>query len=419
LAVGLLGLGLAASGCGADSSDDDADVVRIGALLPYTGELAASGPNIEHAILWAAEIVNDAGGVAGKRVGIVARDSSSNVKRGMAVTRELIEEEGVVAIIGPEYDDLAREMLPLITKSKTIVISGGVTSPALTSLDTGEYWFRTTPTASAFGSVLGEAAFADGVRRLAIVYVNDEYGLSFARSVRWRFRQFEDTIVTMTPFATGARSYQSVVNEVAEFEPDGIALVAYPKSAAVIVADWTALGRRTKWYFSHTLRSDEFVQNVPPGSIEGMTGTSHSLPPGDVTVFTSKFRDRWAGETPLTASYFNYDALAILLLAIEEARVEYHTKGVPSTDQIRARLQSVSSSSRGKTVPWHSLALGLELVRKKDVPVYGGINYRGASGFLDLDEHGDIFAGLVQLWSVREGRVVGGKTVTPSVVYEE
>jgi branched-chain amino acid transport system substrate-binding protein len=406
------------SGCSAKSPDDGADVVRIGALLPYTGELAASGPNIEHAILWAAEIVNDAGGVAGKRVRIVARDSSSNVDRGLAVARALIEEENVVAIIGPEYDDLARDMLPLVTESQTIVISGGATSPELTSLDTGEYWFRTTPTALAFGSVLAEAAFADGVRRLAIVYVNDEYGTGFARSVRSRFLGLQGTSVAMTPFAIGARSYQSVVNEVAEVQPDGIALVAYPKSGAVIVADWTALGRRTKWYFSHTLRSDEFVQNVPPGSIEGMTGTSHSPPPGDVNVFTSKFQDRWAGETPLTASYFNYDALAILLLAIEEAAVKYDTQGVPTTDQIRRRIQPVSSSSRSKTVSWHSLPLGLELVRSKNAASNAGINYRGVSGSIDLDEHGDIFTGLVQLWSVKGGRVVGGKTVTPRV-YEE
>ena len=413
--IAALAVGFAQSGCvvQTDEGRDDGDAVRIGALLPYTGELAASGANIEHAILWAAEQVNDAGGVAGRPVRIIARDSNSSVDRGMQVARSLIEDEKVVAIIGPEYEDLAREMLPLVTEHDVLVVSGGVTSPRLTTLDTEEYFFRTTPTAVAFGSVLADAAYADGVRRLAILYVSDEYGKGFASAVNGQFERFEGTTVERIPFAPGASSYRELVSEASEFDPDGIALVAYPRSGATIVSDWAALGKEARWYFSHTLRSDEFVKNVPPGTIDGMIGTSHSLPPGDATVFRSQFERRWPGDTPLTPAFFNYDALAVLLLAIEEAAVENQTTGVPSASQIREHIQTVSSNSRGKVVSWHDLDYGLHLLREKDVPAYGGIDYRGASGFVDLNEHGDVVAGLVQIWSVRDGRIVGGGTAAP------
>ncbi len=411
---------LALGGCAVDTSETarDPDAVRIGALLPFTGELAAEGANIERAILWAAEEVNASGGVAGRRVEIIARDSNSSVERGMDSARELIEDEGVVAIIGPQYEELAKAMIPLITEEQVIVVSGGVTSPTFTDLDTEGLWFRTTPSALSFGSVLADTAVDDGVQRLAVVYVSDEYGRGFAHAVRRKFAASEGKEVLMMPFASGTASFRELLADVAAFEPDGIALVAYPRSGATIVSDWSSLGRRVSWYFSNTLRSDEFVKNVPPDAIEGMTGTSHALPPGDVTVFSGHFSERWQGDTPLTASYFNYDALAVLLLAIEEAAVESGSDAIPSTTEIAEHMESVSANSRGKVVSWHDLAGGLELLRLKNVPNYAGINYRGVSGFVDLDEHGDIFAGLVQLWTVKGGKVMGGETRTPELLPE-
>ncbi len=418
----LLALFATQSACSVDTEEEkrDPNAVKIGALLPFTGELAAEGANIERAILWAAEEVNKAGGVAsGRHVEVIARDSNSSVERGMESARELIEDQGVIAIIGPQYEELAKEMVPLITEKQVINISGGVTSPIFTDLDTENLWFRTTPSSEAFGSVLADTAYKDKVRRLAILYVSDEYGRGFSSALRDKFLSYGNTTVELTPFASGQASYRETLAEVIEYEPDGIALVAYPRSGATIVSDWSTLGRDVNWYFSNTLRADEFVQNVPPDTIEGMTGTSHSLPPGDETVFRGHFGDRWPGDVPLPASFFNYDAAAVLLLAIEEAAIEYDTDDVPSAEQIAEHMELVSATSRGKTVPWHDIALGLDLVRYKNVPAYAGINYRGVSGFVDLDEHGDIFTGLVQLWTVDNGRVVGGETVTPELLSDE
>ncbi len=413
--VALIGLGTMQLACGFEAEDppEDPNTVKIGALLPFTGELAHSGANIERSIMWVAEKVNAEGGVAGRPVRIITRDSNSSVERGMKSVRELIEDENVVAIIGPEYEELAKAMLPVITEHKVIVVSGGVTSPAFTDLDTEEFWFRTTPTATAFGSVLADAAYEDGVERLAIVYVDDEYGKGFANSVRQAYDDHEGVEFEMIPFAAGASSYRQTLRAVQDFDPDGIALVSYPRTGATIVSDWSSLNRRVKWYFSNSLRAEEFIQNVPPDSVEGAIGTSHSFPRADASVFSGQFGDRWDGDTPLPASYFNYDALAVLLLAIEEAHIENDTIGVPTAHQIRPHLEHVSSTSRGKSVSWHDLARGLELVRLKNVPSYAGINYRGVSGFVDMDEHGDIFAGLVQFWTVEDGLVVPGHTVTP------
>ena len=58
------------------AEDSPSDAVKIGALLPFSGELAASGINLERPLMMAADTINAAGGIQGKPVVIVAADSN-------------------------------------------------------------------------------------------------------------------------------------------------------------------------------------------------------------------------------------------------------------------------------------------------------------------------------------------------------
>ena len=399
-------------GCIDDSSKKIPEgSIRIGALLPFTGDLAASGANIERALIWAAEQINEQGGVAGHPIALITRDTNSAVERGMDSARALIEEEGVVAVIGPEYADLALEMMPLIEKNDVIQISGGVSSTAFTELDEKNVWFRTCPSSLTLGSVLAKKIYDDGMQNPVILHIADEYGTNFAEMVRAELTAYLGDEPFQLGFQPDRSSYREVLTTALERQPDAIVLVAYPKSGAVFVSDWNAMGAGEKLYFSDALFNEVFVSNVPPGSIDGMVGITHAATT-DAEVFAKSFAERWPGDTPLPASYFNFDALALLALAIEQAYIESGSEAFPSTEQIADHLVSVSSISTGKKVAWYEIDYGFDLLRNQDVPSYAGINYRGASGSLDLDEHGEVFSGLAQLWTVEDDRIVKGETVS-------
>src|SRR5436190_13827834 len=65
-ALAALGCAALALGCLGTDEPPEGTGIRIGALLPYTGELAASGPSLEQGITFAIEAVNHGGGVAGQ-----------------------------------------------------------------------------------------------------------------------------------------------------------------------------------------------------------------------------------------------------------------------------------------------------------------------------------------------------------------
>ena len=110
-------------GCSTDPADDG---VSIGLLLSYSGELAANSTNSERALQMAIEVANANGGIAGRPVRIVARDTRSDVTKVVRPASEL-DAAGVAMFIGPDTPELA---VPLVTPlgDRTIILPSFATS---------------------------------------------------------------------------------------------------------------------------------------------------------------------------------------------------------------------------------------------------------------------------------------------------
>jgi branched-chain amino acid transport system substrate-binding protein len=323
-----------------------------------------------------------------------------------------VDTEGVFALLGPEDDELAWTMSSLVRDRNLIAISGGITSPRFANDTAGGHWFRTIPAARTLGSVLAQELLKDGTRRLTILHASDEYGKGFADMVEEEFTARGGESPNVVTFESNQASYSDLVKQVVTYNSDAIVLVAYPRTGAMIMQEWAPLRRSERWYFSHALKNEMFLLNVPPGSIEGMKGVSPSLSQYDQPVFTRMFADRWQQDYPLPAAFYNYDALALLSLAIEKAYVDGGSVAMPTSDQVAAQVLDVSRNQLGKVVGWDRLEEGLHLIRYQDQPFYKGVNYRGVSGTLDLEDNGEMTGGLVEVWAVEGNQITTRAVVT-------
>src|SRR4051812_1284731 len=150
------------------SNTEHRDEVRIGLLLPYTGKDGSAGPNYERGVLMAVDQVNAAGGLAGKPVRILYGDTHSSLERGLASAQELAD-QGVVAIIGPESDELARAVPPLLESSGVALLTPSSSSIPVASSSDLSLWFRLAPSSKDLGVALGRQIKARGAQRVAIV----------------------------------------------------------------------------------------------------------------------------------------------------------------------------------------------------------------------------------------------------------
>jgi branched-chain amino acid transport system substrate-binding protein len=163
--------------------------VRIGVLVPKSGESAAAGAEALHGAELAARLVNGeerpvplagvgTGGLAGlggAKLSIVSADTQSKPEVGATEAARLVAEKQVVGLVGA-YDTIVTEVASQRTERLQIPFVNG-DSPAGYLTERGLDWFfRTGPTDRMFGEAFFSALSrtpGPGVHKIAVVYADD------------------------------------------------------------------------------------------------------------------------------------------------------------------------------------------------------------------------------------------------------
>lgn len=390
-------LGLLLLGCGSSAAETGGEV-RVGLLLPYTGKDGSAGANYERGVLMAAERVNAAGGLHKRRLRIVYADTHSSLERGIEGAQALVD-QGVVAIIGPEDDELARELAPVLAAADVALLT-----PSSSSIKSSEdkLWFRLAPSAKDLGNSLARRIKTDGVERIAVVSTTAVYERSFAGGASERLT--DDDIAPQTSQIINARAsnFSATIDAISATKPQAIVLAADASTGSRFVNEYafTAGARGIQWYLSPSLEHQAFVLNSLPDVVESMIGVAPDLKSGTRRdAFDHAFLDRWNGVVPTTGAYFYYDALALFAIAYESAA--QGTDGAePPSDDVRLALLSASGQS-GLVVEWDELSKGL-----KQASDGKGVYYSGVTGLIKLDQRTGTRSGVYsRLWTIRDGQI--------------
>lgn len=363
--------------------------VRIGVVTSLTGSLGTDGPGWADAARLAAREVNAAGGpLPGRAIELVFADDETDPATAEAIATRLIDEEGVVGIIGAAASSISLELAEVTTPAQVPQVSCCSTSQELTAFNEARpeeerFLFRTTSSDSMQARVVGIAAEVLSCTRLAILHLDDSYGQPFGEAIELGYEQEGGVVAIRVAFADEQPSYAAEVAMIRDATPDCIALVAFPGSGGTILRDWASLtdAPEVTWIGTDGVRAPGFVDEVgDPALIDRFFGTSPitDAPTPEYNSFQGRY-DAVFGVNPVPFSSNQYDAVALLSLAIAQA-------GTTDGPAVRDALREVSSppADRG-IVRAGRLGEALSEIRQgRDV------NYQGASGNTDFDELHDV-----------------------------
>ena len=105
------------AGCG--SSSGKSDTIKIGGVFSLTGVTAITEESMTNCAQLAVDQIKDAGGVNGKKLEYIVKDYASDADTAVKVTRELIMQDEVSAIVGP-YMSSARVAMEPVVEEKDI-----------------------------------------------------------------------------------------------------------------------------------------------------------------------------------------------------------------------------------------------------------------------------------------------------------
>lgn len=118
-----------------------ADAIRIGHLTPITGFLGPLGEYAQMGVRLAAEEINAAGGVLGRKLELVMEDSV-NPQTASAKAERLIERDKVAMIIGEISSASALAIGQVANRTKTVFINTGANSDALRGESCNPFMFH-------------------------------------------------------------------------------------------------------------------------------------------------------------------------------------------------------------------------------------------------------------------------------------
>jgi ABC-type branched-subunit amino acid transport system substrate-binding protein len=378
---------------GCDKDADDENEIVIGVLLPFTGSSSATASNFERAVLFAKDQVNAAGGIGGKKLRVVSRDTHSELGRSKSSVDQLVA-AGAKVILGPESAEIAEQLWSDATREGVVFVSPLVGSAGDPAIDCNHPWFRLAPSAKALGKSLGDLLERESAQKVAILYASGAYDEALRDAVSARFTELSGAEPLELLLDANARSFAATVKQVAAEKVDAVVLATSPRTAALLINEFDSAGlRNIRWFLSPLLKTELFVQNVAPSFVEGALGVA----PGIFNAsdqFVSGFTDRFRGDAPLEGAYFYFDAAVLVALALERSAQ------VDDPMPLSEALIEVAAPP-GEEVQWAEVGRGLRGIRE-GYSVY----YSGLTGPMLLESCGERRLGVSTVWTVRSGAIV-------------
>ena len=342
-------------------------------VLGLTGPFSeARGRSMRLAAELAVAEINARGGVRGRRLDLRTLDDSASEDVALRVAEALRDDPAVVAVIGHLTSGPTLAAAPVYGGGDrpVVLVSPSASNPALSGIS--PFFFRVCPSDLAFGSRLAQYATRTlGARRVAVVFMNDDYGRGIRETFRAELGRLGGEVVSEDPYLPSAGSPEPYLARLARGGDTDAVLLAMPRVAAELALRETArLGLRWPVLGGDALTGIETLG--PPA--EGVRVASPYLPdrPGERNAaFVAAYRRTYDGARPDHRGAGAYDVVQLLARAIEDV----------GTD--RRALRDYLAAVGG------------------DRPAFEGV-----TGRIAFDRAGDVPEKTVVIGVVRNGRLV-------------
>jgi branched-chain amino acid transport system substrate-binding protein len=309
------------SAAAASSTSDASGEIKIGAVLPLTGSIAAFGQSAQKALQLLEEEVNSSGGVNGQNVKFVFADDEGKPATAATVGQKLINSEKVVGIVGPLTSNCALSLAPIAQQYSVPMITGTGTNEKITQ--TGDFIFRTCFIDPFQGKVMAKLASTDlGAKTAAILYDNgNDYSKGLAEKFQASFEEAGGEIVASETYLTGDKDFNAQLTKIAATNPDVLFLPDYYSTVAVIAKQARSAGITATFLGGDGWDSADLF-NIGGDAVNGAYFSNHySLDDtaDEVVEFIKAFKAKYDDEVPDAMAALNYDAGKVLIQSIEKA----------------------------------------------------------------------------------------------------
>lgn len=294
--------------------EDNNKPINLGVILPLSGSGAEQGEWFKRGFDLALGEININ---RKQKVNLIYDDSKGDPKNAISIYNSLKLRDSV-PVIFTWGSGVGLALTPLVNKDNVIQMGIATAAPTYSTLD--DFTFRNFPSANLEAEFLADAIINKlKVKRIAIMKINNDYGISSAKSFRENYEHKGGNIIGEEIFESNATDLRTQLIKIKGFSPEYIYIATYPKEGGLILRQAKELGIKSKFIAPVAILGGKDFFNAAGESAEGLI-LANSIPifnegkDEQTKLFAENYRNKYGEELGVQQLYGarSYDSLKII-----------------------------------------------------------------------------------------------------------
>ncbi len=251
------------------------DTIKVGIVLPLTGDQAKFGEIEKQSFDLALGEINAAGGVKGKKLELIIEDDTGRPEVGRSVVEKLITKDKVV-MLGGGYSSSVTYAVAGVCQQNQMPFLVNTGSADNISTSGWDWIFRLNPPVSEYASSV-ESLLKDVIKptSVAILHENSLFGTSGAKEFEKTCEAMQIKVLLKEGYESGGIDYKPVLMKVKQLNPDIVYMVSYIMDASLLMKQAKELKLTPKMFIGGAagFTLPEFQQNAGVASEKVISAT--------------------------------------------------------------------------------------------------------------------------------------------------
>lgn len=346
---------LLSSGCGNNQTTKPEETIKIGAIVPLTGNAGVLGDYTLKGLQLAIDEQNAKGGLLGKKIELDVQDSKADPKEGVSIVKNMLSKEQKPFLIYSIMSGVTMALKPETEKNNILLMSAVGTDKFL---ENSKYTIRNYVSASTTGQNIVPYA-KDNLQcsNLFVFYSNNEYGTSVKDAVT-KFAQEKGLTAASEPYEETSLDYKSSIAAKINKDTQCVYVAGVGKGLGTMIKQIRESGYSGKIVGDQLITFPDVV-NVAGDALKGIPyldfafDINSSNP--NTKSFVESFRNKFKTD-PQNFSVITYDSVKLLFDVIEKNKTLDSNKLVESlnkTKDYQGVFGPVSVSDRNYNFTFH------------------------------------------------------------------
>lgn len=285
----------ALDGMAAKPGFDDKEI-RIAQFGPQTGPAAPWGAVARGAGLLF-DMVNEEGGIHGRKIKYFSRDDQYNPAQTAAIVKELVEKEGIFSFTGGVSSAGGNAVKGFLADNRILWVtpgSAGVNTDGAGGIDPvmNPYRYYSYPLFQDEASVLTKYLVEKkGFKRIGFLYQNDSYGKSGLAGCVQRLDTYKMKLAECIPVEPTDKDLASQMLKFKNANLDAIIMWVSPTLGAITMKTAANVGLKTQWVSCDGLSDYPLMYKITGGLWEGVITGAFAPTPDSTEPLVVKYRE--------------------------------------------------------------------------------------------------------------------------------